>query len=90
MTKISAKERMLKTLTKKTGYNTFSTAQAQVRFGIKNVAARILELRQEGYAIYTNMRTRSNGTKVAIYRLGKPSKSFKAACRKSGVQVQAV
>jgi hypothetical protein len=90
MKKVSAKQRMLETLTKTTGYNTFSTAQARSRFGIKNVAARIAELRKEGYAIYTNLRNRGNGTKVAVYRLGKPSRSFKARCRSMGVRPQAV
>jgi hypothetical protein len=90
MKKISAKQRMLETLTKTTGYNTFSTAQARSRFGIKNVAARIAELRQEGYPIYTNVRNRGNGTKVSIYRLGKPSRSFKARCRAMGVRPQAI
>jgi biotin operon repressor len=88
MNKISAKQRMLSVLTQNSGYNTFSVAQARSRFGITNVAARIAELRQEGYAIYTNMKTRGNGSKVAVYRLGTPSKSFKAQCRANGVRPQ--
>lgn len=88
--KMSAKQRLLSFLSKKDGYNTFSTAQAQARFGIKNVSARISELRQEGYAIYTNTKQRADGTKVSVYRLGSPSKSFKAQCRASGVRPQAV
>ena len=88
--KLTAKQRLLNFLTKKDGYNTFSTAQAQARFGIKNVSARISELRQEGYAIYTNLKTRSDGSKVAVYRLGSPSKSFKAQCRAAGVRPQTV
>jgi len=90
MKKLTTKQKMLQTLTKKEGYNTFSVAQARSRFGITNVAARILELRQEGYAIYTNMKSRANGSKVAVYRLGTPSKSFKAQCRAIGVRPQAV
>ena len=86
----SAKQRLLAFLTKNDGYNTFSTAQARARFGIKNVSARISELRQEGYAIYTNMKTRGDGTKVSVYRLGTPSKTFKAQCRANGVRPQAV
>jgi len=88
--KMSAKQRLLNFLSKKDGYNTLSVAQARARFGIQNVAARISELRQEGYAIYTNMKTRGDGSKVAVYRLGTPSKSFKAQCRASGVRPQAV
>jgi hypothetical protein len=90
MKKESAKQRMLKTLTKTSGYNTFSTAQARIRFGVKNVSARIAELRKEGYAIYTNIRNRGNGTKVAVYRLGKPSRSFKTRCRSMGIRPQAI
>lgn len=90
MKKLSAKQRMLQTLTKTNGYNTFSVAQARVRFGIKNVAARISELRKEGYAIYTNVRVRGNGTKVSVYRLGKPSKSLKAQWRSMGVRPQTI
>jgi len=88
--KLTAKQRLLNFLSKKDGYNTFSVAQARARFGIKNVAARIAELRNEGYAIYTNTKSRADGSKVAIYRLGTPSKSFKAMCRANGVRPQAV
>ena len=88
MKKLTAKQKMLQTLTKSTGYNTFSVAQARARFGITNVAARIAELRSEGYAIYTNLKSRADGTKVAVYRLGSPSKSFKAQCRAMGVRPQ--
>jgi hypothetical protein len=88
MNKMNVKQKMLQTLTKKTGYNTFSVAQGRVRFGVKNIAARIAELRTEGYSIYTNMKTRKDGSKVAVYRLGTPSKSFKALCRASGVRPQ--
>ncbi len=90
MSKLSAKQRMLSVLTSNSTYNTFSVAQARSRFGITNVAARIAELRQEGYAIYTNMKTRGDGSKVAVYRLGTPSKSFKAQCRANGVRPQTV
>lgn len=88
--KLSAKQRLLAFLSKKDGYNTLSVAQARARFGIQNVAARISELRQEGYAIYTNMKQRADGSKVAVYRLGTPSKSFKAQCRANGVRPQAI
>lgn len=90
MKKMSAKQRMLTALTKADGYNTFSVAQARSRFGISNVAARIAELRQEGYTIYTNLKIRGDGSKVAVYRLGTPSKSFKAQCRANGVRPQTV
>lgn len=87
---MSAKQKMLETLCKTDGYNTFSTKQAQVRFGIKNVAARIHELRLQGYSIYTNTRTKGDGTKVSVYRLGKPSKSMKKWFKSVGVRPQTV
>jgi hypothetical protein len=85
MAKLSAKERILNALLQTEGYNTFTTKQAQRRFGITNVSARISELRQEGYAVYANKKT-VNGEKQTVYRLGKPSKSFKAQCKASGVR----
>lgn len=87
--KLSAKEKMLNALTKSQGYNTFTVAQARARFGIKNVAARINELREEGYAIYTNTRKLSDGRTVSFYRLGQPTKRMVAegikALRSKGV-----
>jgi hypothetical protein len=88
MAKLSAKERMLNALLKSEGYNTFTTEQAQRRFGITNVSARISELRQEGYAIYANKKS-VDGQKKTFYRLGTPSKSFKAQCRANGVRAYA-
>ena len=83
-TKLSAKEKILKYLSKTDGYNTLSVAQARARFGIQNVSARIEELRQEGHVIYTNTKTRSDGSKVSVYRMGKPTKAMVRAALKSG------
>jgi hypothetical protein len=77
--KQSVKEKMLATLSKSEGYNTFTVAQARARFGITNVAARINELREEGYSIYTNTKTLTDGRKIAFYRMGKPSREVIAA-----------
>ena len=44
MTKLSAKARMLAALKKTEGSNTFTVKQAQRRFGVQNVSARIEEL----------------------------------------------
>ena len=74
--KISAKEKILNYLSKTEGYNTLSVAQARARFGIQNVSARVDELRQEGHVIYTNTKSRGDGSKVAVYRMGKPTKSM--------------
>jgi len=72
----SAKSKILSYLSKKDGYNTLTVAQARARFGIQNVSARIEELRKEGHVIYTNTKTRGDGSKVASYRLGTPTKAM--------------
>ena len=79
MSKMSAKQKMLNTLTKSEGFNTFTVASARNRFGVENVSARIHELREEGYPIYTNRKTLANGRKISFYRMGKPSKEVVAA-----------
>lgn len=73
---MSVREKMLNFLNKENGRNTFSVAQARAMWRIENVAARILELRQEGHVIYTNPRKRGDGSVVAVYRMGRPTKSF--------------
>jgi len=84
---LSAKQKILNFLSKKDGYNTLTVAQAQARFGITNVSARIDELRQEGHVIYTNMKTRGDGSKVASYRIGKPTKALVRAAYASGFEL---
>lgn len=84
MTKLSAKQKILNYLSKSEGYNTLSVAQARARFGIQNVSARIEELRQEGNVIYTNTKRRSDGSKVAVYRLGTPTKAMVRAAMQAG------
>jgi predicted transcriptional regulator len=75
---------MLAALKQTEGYNTFTTKQAQRRFGITNVSARIEELRKEGNVIYTNKRTLEDGRKITYYRLGTPTKSMVKAALKAG------
>ena len=74
--KVSVKSRMLAFLQKKTGYNTFSAAQATARWGVRNVSAVIASLRNDGYAIYSNPRRRADGSRVHVYRLGTPRQSM--------------
>jgi predicted ArsR family transcriptional regulator len=73
---MSAKQKILNFLSKEGPYNTLTVAQAQSRFGITNVAARIEELRAEGHCIYTNKKTLSDGRKITYYKLGKPSREM--------------
>ena len=73
---MSAKNKILSYLSKNSEYNTLTTNQARAKFGITNVAARIDELRKDGYAIYTNQRTLEDGRKIQYYRLGTPTKGW--------------
>jgi len=85
MSKVSAKTKILTFLSKTSGYNTLSVAQAHARFGIKNVGTLVSQLRREGYAIYANMKHRADGSPVKVYRLGRPSASFIAEAKLRGV-----
>lgn len=58
--------------------NDITTRQAQTRFGIKNVSARISELRRAGYAIYLNEKTTRDGYTIKAYRLGAPTRTMVA------------
>lgn len=82
--KPSVKQRMLAFLKKDEGYNTFTVKQAQARFGIKNVSARIEELRKEGHCIYTNTKKLADGRRISYYRLGTPSKALVQAAIRGG------
>lgn len=77
---MAAKDKILKFLS--TG-KTLTTAQARFQYGIKNVSARIHELRTEGHPIYTNNRTLKDGRKTSEYRLGTPKKSRVARITKA-------
>lgn len=81
---LSAKQKILNYLSKTEGYNTLTVAQARARFGVQNVSARIHELRKEGYVIYTNTKTRGDGTKVKSYRRGTPTKALVKAALANG------
>jgi len=53
-------------------------AEAQKRFGIKNIAAEASRIRQNGYAVYANTRKAGNGVTVTEYELGRPSREIVA------------
>jgi hypothetical protein len=84
MSKLTSKEKMLNALKQTEGYNTFTVAQAQRRFGIQNVSARIDELRKEGHCIYTNSRILEDGRKINYYRLGTPTKAMVKTALRAG------
>ena len=53
------------------------------QLGVRSLAARICELRQEGYPIYTN-----TGTRGTSYRLGAPSRKMIAVAHAvAGTQI---
>ncbi len=66
---MSAKEKILKFLSKDGPYNTLTSAQARARFGIVNVGARIEELRAEGYCIYTNKTYENSNRSVFCFNI---------------------
>jgi len=53
--------------------------QISARFGIANPTATVSDLRFDGYAVYGNQGTLSDGTQVTRYRLGTPSRAIVAA-----------
>jgi hypothetical protein len=55
-----------------------TAAQAQHRFGVKNLSAEASRIRANGYAVYTNSRTAGNGVQVTEYVMGKPSREIVA------------
>ena len=55
-----------------------TAAQAEKRFGIKNIAAEASRIRQSGYAVYANTRVAGNGVTVTEYVMGKPSREIVA------------
>ena len=54
-------------------------AEANKRFGVKNLSAEVSRIRQHGFAIYANSRKAGNGVQVTEYVLGKPSRKIVAA-----------
>jgi len=56
-----------------------TAAQIKSRYGIANPHDAVYQLRQAGFAIYTNETTNSNGETVMKYRAGKPSRELVAA-----------
>jgi predicted ArsR family transcriptional regulator len=56
-----------------------TAAQIKARFGIANPTATVSDLRFNGFAVYANRRTDSNGRVSTKYRLGTPSRAVVAA-----------
>ena len=56
-----------------------TAAQISSRFGLANPTATVSDLRYEGFAIYADPATLSDGTETTRYRLGTPSRELIAA-----------
>ena len=54
-------------------------AEANKRFGVKNLSAEVSRIRQHGFAVYANSRKAGNGVTVTEYQIGKPSRRLVAA-----------
>lgn len=54
-------------------------AEANKRFGVKNLSAEVSRIRQHGFAVYANSRKAGNGVTVTEYQIGKPSRRLIAA-----------
>ena len=55
---------------------TYTANQIVNELGLASPHSAIRRLREEGFAIYTNKKTTSNGNTISVYRLGKPSARF--------------
>ena len=75
---ISLKSKILNTL--KSG-KAVSGKQFAARHNVTEatVAARVSELRREGFAVYLNKKTDSQGRKASFYKMGAPRRSIVAA-----------
>jgi hypothetical protein len=59
----------------------FTAKQISASFGIAHPASTIRDLREQGHCVYSNTATLSNGTTVAKYRIGKPTRSMVRAAK---------
>jgi len=75
-TKTSKTARVLSFLKKG---NDITEGQAAARFGIRNMSAVASYLRRQGYAIYCNRKTFSNGQVASVYKHGAASRKVIAA-----------
>jgi hypothetical protein len=74
---MSNKSTLLKNLEKNKGKVAFTVPQAEARFNMSRVPARIFDLRQEGYDIASVDRTTAWGTHTVGYGLNLRSKAAK-------------
>lgn len=78
---MSMKQKIFQALVVEGKQKTAAQLAAQLKTTPGTVAARISEIRDEGYAIYANERTDSNGRTKTFYRHGTPTRSMVRAAR---------
>lgn len=78
MKTISKESKTFKLFTALRNGEKLTPAQAEKRFGIKNISAEASRIRQHGYAVYANSRTAGNGVTVTEYEMGRPSREIVA------------
>ena len=78
MKTISKDSKTFKIFTALQNGDKLTAAQAEKRFGVKNLAAEASRIRQHGYAVYANSRKAGNGVTVTEYELGRPSREIVA------------
>ena len=79
ITRFSPKTKTYKLFTALHSGETVTPAQAEKRFGIKNISAEASRIRQAGFAVYCNTRKAGNGVMVSEYQIGRPSRKVVAA-----------
>lgn len=57
----------------------FTAKQIRSRFGIANPTATISDIRYSGVPVFANTATKSDGTKITVYRTGKAPRAVVAA-----------
>ena len=79
ITRFSPKTKTYKLFTALHSGETVTPAQAEKRFGIKNISAEASRIRSAGFAVYCNTCKAGNGVTVSEYAIGKPSRKVVAA-----------
>lgn len=60
-----------------------TAAQAEKRFGIKNINAEVSRIRQNGYVVTSSRRKAGNGVEVTEFKLGQPTREMVALAYKA-------
>ena len=78
MKRISPESKTYKLFSALKSGDRITAAQAEKRFGIRNISAEATRIRQAGYAVYANTRRAGNNVQVTEYEMGRPSREIVA------------